>query len=166
MKKSCPNVRKKVIEVYGEIPVVEIPNEEWKRIEGTNYEVSTQGRFRRIGQRKLTLGSLNKDGYIDVCINKQIYRLHRLVAQTFITNPNHKEIVDHIDGNRANNRVDNLRWVTAQENSDNQHRAEAQKKAAEKRRKDKRVNKLLEELFETGISQIELIRRIVNYKRE
>lgn len=138
MRKSYPNVRNKVVEIYGEIPIVVIPGEEWRRVEETNYEVSNHGRFRRIGQRKLTSGSLNKDGYIDVSINKRIYRLHRLVAQAFIPNPQGKELVDHIDGNRTNNHVSNLRWVSAQENAENSHRAEAQRKAAEERRRDKK----------------------------
>ena len=163
IKKSYANVRNKVIDIYGGIPIIDIPGEEWQRVEETNYEVSNQGRFRRVGQRNIISGSLNKDGYIDVSINKRVYRLHRLVAQAFIPNPRGKEIVDHIDGNRANNCVSNLRWVTAQENSDNQHRANTQMEAAEERRRDKKIKELLKELFETGISRLELIRRIVDY---
>ena len=163
IKKSYANVRNKVIDIYGGIPIIDIPGEEWQRVEETNYEVSNHGRFRRVGQRNIISGSLNKDGYIDVSINKRVYRLHRLVAQAFIPNPRGKEIVDHIDGNRANNCVSNLRWVTAQENSDNQHRAKTQMEAAEERRRDKKIKELLKELFETGISRLELIRRIVDY---
>lgn len=44
------------------------------------------------------------------------YRVHRLVAQLYIPNPMNKPEVDHIDGNTFNNHVDNLRWVTSQEN--------------------------------------------------
>lgn len=42
--------------------------------------------------------------------------IHRLVAETFIPNPNNLPQVDHIDGNKANNHVSNLRWVTNHEN--------------------------------------------------
>lgn len=116
-----------------------------------------------MGHRKLISGSI-RDGYIQVHLDGEGERLHRLVAQAFIPNPEGKDIVDHKDGNRANNCVSNLRWVTAQENARNMHRAEAQKKAAEERRKDKKIKELLKELFETGISRIELIRHIIDYK--
>ena len=50
-------------------------------------------------------------------IKKRKYRIHRLIAQAFIPNPDNLPVVDHIDGNKANNNVENLRWVTYQENT-------------------------------------------------
>ena len=57
--------------------------------------------------------SLYKDGKQYLC------KVARLVAQAFIPNPNNKDIVDHIDGNRSNDCVDNLRWCTVRENMNN-----------------------------------------------
>lgn len=50
-------------------------------------------------------------GYIYVRVNKNKYALHRLVASTFIDKPQCKEIVNHIDGCKTNNHINNLEWV-------------------------------------------------------
>ena len=169
---SCLNrtnaaIRKKIIELYGEIPIVNIEDEKWQKISDTNYEVSTLGRIRRIGKRNITNGHLNKDGYVRVAlsINKKWvpYLVHRLVAQAFISNPENKEQVDHIDGNRTNNHVNNLRWVTAEENSNNQYRREAYIQAVERNRFNKIIHDALKNIFSTGITKLELIGKIVEY---
>lgn len=59
------------------------------------------------------------DGYVYVYINRKKLRVHRLVAQAFIPNPENKPIVNHIDSNTTNNKVSNLEWATVEEN--NQH---------------------------------------------
>ena len=52
--------------------------------------------------------------------NKQKwFRVHRLVAEVFIPNPENKPYVDHINGNREDNSIDNLRWCTQKENCNN-----------------------------------------------
>lgn len=63
-----------------------------------------------------TYGSKKANGYLRVAINNRQYLVHRLVAETFIPNPENKPEIDHIDRNRANNKVENLRWVTRSEN--------------------------------------------------
>lgn len=97
----------------------------------TSYEVSNYGKVRSIdryisGRNGLVKGKLilqgkNKKGYPEVRLwknNKQEARNpHRLVAQAFIPNPDNKPQVNHIDGNKENNSIDNLEWVS---NSDNQ----------------------------------------------
>lgn len=50
---------------------------------------------------------------------RYVFLVHRLVAAAFIPNPENKPCIDHIDGNRANNHADNLRWVTVKENQNN-----------------------------------------------
>lgn len=63
----------------------------------------------------------SKGGYVRVKLNygdrSKKVMIHRLVAMAFIPNPDNKPQVDHINRNRADNRVENLQWVTAQENS-------------------------------------------------
>ena len=62
-------------------------------------------------------------GYLQISLNGRNYLVHRLVAIHFIPNPENKPQVDHIDGNKKNCCVDNLRWVTAHENNSNPNTA-------------------------------------------
>lgn len=66
-----------------------------------------------------TAGSQNRDGYRGARIRGRHYSIHRLVAETFIPNPENKMEVDHINRNKADNRVENLRWTTHRENRRN-----------------------------------------------
>lgn len=66
-----------------------------------------------------TQGSINH-GYRKIGYNHKNYSVHRLVAETFIPNPENKPCVDHIDRNPLNNNVSNLRWATVKENNLNQ----------------------------------------------
>lgn len=65
----------------------------------------------------------NKTGYLQVCVSlgskdsKKVFKIHRCVAETFIENPENKPIINHKDGNKTNNNVDNLEWVTYSENA-------------------------------------------------
>lgn len=88
-----------------------------------NYEINNKGDIRRIGKSKNLAPSKSKKNfttYLRVTLFKdgiRYYRqLHRLVAESFIDNPNNLPQIDHIDGNGENNNVKNLDWVTSSEN--------------------------------------------------
>jgi hypothetical protein len=109
-------------------------NETWKEIPGFDgrYEVSSHGRIRTYSNgrwgnkthgRIMTL-KRNPAGYSFVALHKpfgggkcEYHMVHRLVAKMFIPNPENKETVNHIDGNKTNNNVENLEWATHSENS-------------------------------------------------
>lgn len=59
---------------------------------------------------------LHDNGYLYVTLNKKQLAVHRLVAKAFISNTNNLPQINHIDGNKQNNIVDNLEWCTAKEN--------------------------------------------------
>ena len=96
------------------IPDFDYEKEEWKEIGCTGYEVSNLGRIRR-GNRILA-GSYHSDGYTFMTIEGRQIPLHKFVATAFIPNPEGKPEINHKDGNKKNNCVDNLEWVTRSEN--------------------------------------------------
>lgn len=85
------------------------------------YSITKCGRIYSHLTNKWMKLPLNKSGYQTIDLRKNGKRVYgivsRLVAQTFIPNPEFKPQVNHIDGNKLNNHVDNLEWVTQQENS-------------------------------------------------
>ena len=81
------------------------------------YFVSNLGRFKNSSGTIMNNYKVNDNGYIRVYIQNKTYALHRLLALTFIENPESKEQVNHIDGNKLNNAVTNLEWNTCSENN-------------------------------------------------
>lgn len=96
----------------------ELKNEVWKPYvhNGTATEVMVSNLGRILVNGIQPAMSITKDGYIRT-YSKYQERLHRYVALTFIPNPENKETVNHIDGNKANNRISNLEWSTRKENT-------------------------------------------------
>lgn len=96
----------------------------WKPIKGyESYEVSSFGNVRRKGARANLKPGKSDRGYLYVCLCidsvKRMRAIHQLVAETFIANDRSLVEVDHIDRDKKNNRVDNLRWCTRSENMAN-----------------------------------------------
>lgn len=72
-------------------------------------------------KEKIRKPRMSKDGYYIINLNKDgkmtTYRVHRLVGEQFVENKENKPYINHKDGNKLNNNVDNLEWCTAKENS-------------------------------------------------
>ena len=95
--------------------------EEYRKIEGfENYEISNLGNVRNMTTGKILTQQKRNDGYkhLNLTSNYKIkgVLIHRLIAVAFIPNPDNKPNVDHIDNNRSNNDISNLRWCSQQEN--------------------------------------------------
>lgn len=111
--------------------------EQWKPVLGYEglYEISNDGRVKRLARRIKTSikhsdsrflpeiilnGTVIKRGYVQVKLTKQgngrVFLVHELVANAFIPNLDNKKTVNHKDGDKTNNNVANLEWMTVEEN--------------------------------------------------
>ena len=101
---------------------------DWKWIEGYEdmYKIYKNGDIEsyKWSKRKILKPGINSDGYkqVQLCKNgeRKFFKIHRLIAIYFIENPNDYPVVDHIDRDRQNNNLENLRWVTKSINCRNQ----------------------------------------------
>lgn len=112
---------------------------EWKQVPGFEYyEASSTGLVRSIDRvvdrirkgrthqlpkkGKVITQQIDKQGYRVISINKKGFKIHRLVALAFLDNPDSKRCVNHKDGIKSNNNVNNLEWATHSENIKHAHR--------------------------------------------
>ena len=106
----------------------------WKAVIGFEgrYEVSSFGRFKALARaiyyvdgrkgnlpEKIVRGSRMNAGYITISFDSKVRRFaHQVVAETFLGPAEYRQTVNHKDGNKTNNHVDNLEWATYKENND------------------------------------------------
>jgi hypothetical protein len=93
----------------------------WKDIDA-NYEISDNGWVLSKRNGIILKPRDDQRGYLGVNLGQgsgRSKKIHQLVARAFIPNPENKPVVDHINGNRYDNRVENLRWATYKENANN-----------------------------------------------
>ena len=139
------------------IPLIDEMSEEWKEIQ-YGYEISNQGRVKN-PKGKILGGSTHKDGYRFITIKGKQIPIHRIVAESFIENEYNKPFVNHKDGNKMNNSVDNLEWVTQQENIQHSYKNKLQPskvKTYKGKFTDKQRQQIKDEYNNTDISRRQL----------
>ena len=88
-----------------------------------DYKISNLGNIKNKKTNRILKPVINVQGYyiIDLRVNGSRFtkKLHRLIADAFIENPENKPYIDHINNDKQNNNINNLRWATASENNMN-----------------------------------------------
>ena len=139
----------------------------WKDIKGYEglYQISNLGNVKSLERYKQNHGvtqlvgekikstRLLSSGYLVTDLYKdnksKTAKIHRLVAETFIPNPNSKETVNHIDGNKLNNRVDNLEWATHREQNDHFYKIGLKSKES--------INKAIQSMIKSTSKQVQCL---------
>ena len=133
----------------------------WKDIEGyPGYKASNHGNvksFIRYKDGKMMSAFVNSNGYQAIHIQGRTKCVHRFIALCFCENPLNKPWVNHIDGNKRNNRSENLEWCTRQENLDHAHGLGLMRKAiGEKASKAKLIESdviRIRKLYSSGLKR-------------
>lgn len=110
--------------LLAELDIEDLPDEIWRDIKdfAGYYQISTKGRIKSFHRGKITIlnQQITHDGYLRIELRRpgKIRRcgIHIIVTETFLLNPNNLPEVNHEDGVKSNNCVENLKWVTKSEN--------------------------------------------------
>jgi len=153
----------------------------WKDIPGYEglYQASNYGNiksFKRRGQPKdrIRKPMMLTNGYRNIDLSKHnkrsLQKISRLVATSFIPNPENKLCVNHKDGNKLNDKLDNIEWCTHSENQKHAYKLGLKKKVAKLNEFQVRVIRKIDDMTNTEIAKIfnvkqPAISQIKNYKR-
>ena len=84
------------------------------------YKINQFGEVLGVKHKKILKQSKNRDGYyyVGLCKERKLkcFKIHRLICLHFLPNPNNLPMIDHLDKNKQNNSLENLRWVTCRDN--------------------------------------------------
>ena len=97
---------------------------EWEVLKADNdYEINVNypHQIRKIENRRIVNETTHSKGYIQLSLNGKLHLKHRLVALQFIPNPDKLPQIDHINGIKTDNHINNFRWVSNLQNNNNKH---------------------------------------------
>lgn len=94
--------------------------EKWAKIPGYDYEISSLGRVRNLNTGRIKVNCIEKVWYFTVGLFKngigRTHRIHRLIMEAFVPNPESHKYINHKNGIKTDNRIENLEWCTQKHN--------------------------------------------------
>jgi len=124
-----------------------------------NYEANDEGRIRDKQTKEIIPQWVGKDGYCIASLSNKLYRVHRLIALTFVDNPMNLPVVNHKNFCKTDNHIENLEWVSHRENAKHSftshHRDETMEKWV------KKVQPLAADASKTKVAQYDLSGKLI-----